>query len=191
MELTLINSREIALIQGMLYRTILVPHTEEAPHPYADKASKIGIHYGEMSRKHNKDQRHKKGAERTDHGLGSPHLHIWVGWMKLLAQEKELLDKADLAKVQKHLDDTTSTPSGRVLLAELIAVARMTKVRDSGIRRIQIQCTHTSEDLGKLLTKAILHYGGELKEGAAPRGPRERRCRNFLDNREEVGEWAE
>ena len=105
--------------------------------------------------------------------------------MKLLAGEKELLEPAEIAKVQKHLEDTTSAPSGRVLLAELIAVARMTKVKDSGTRRIQIQCTHTSEELGKLLTRAILHYGGELKEGAAPRGPRERRIRNFLDHREE------
>ena len=106
---------------------------------------------------------------------------IW----KTLVQEKELLAAPDIAKVQKHLE----AAENQAALAEAITVARSNKVRDSGIRRIQFECTHKQEELAKLLAKAILHYGGDEKEGAAPRGPRERRLRQFLDRRQEEEEY--
>ena len=182
MELTLQNTRELALMQAAVYRTFLVPYTESNPHRYAQKAEEIGFEYNELTQLHAKEQQTKAGKDRVEHGLGSPHLHVWLGWMMILVEEKELLTTTEIAKVQKHLDEVKGNQQA---LAQLITVARSNKVRDVGTRRIQYEYTHKQEELGQILAKAIVLYGGVEKLGAAPRGPRERRMRQWLTRQPE------
>ena len=182
MELTLQNTREIALMQAAIYRTFLVPYTEGNPHPYAQKAEEIGYEYNEMTQAHAKEQLTKAGKDRVEHGLGSPHLHVWLAWMRVLGEERDLLTAPEKAKVQKHLDEVKGNQQA---LAHLITVARSNKVRDVGTRRLQYEYTHKQEELGQILAKAIVHYGGVEKLGAAPRGPRERRVRQWLTGQPE------
>ena len=177
MELTLQNTREIALLQATTYRTFLVQHGEGNTHRYAQVAEEIGYDYNETTRQHAKAQMEKSGRDRTNHTLGSPHLHVWLGWMAELTTEKDILSTAELEIVTKHY---TAIKDDQAVLGRSLTVARSTKVRDPGTRRIQYESTYKMEAIGQLLAKAILKHGGEEKVGSAPRGPRERRVRQWL-----------
>jgi len=170
MTVVLQQAREIAMISASIWITILVP-TEN---PFVVAAADVGRQYNEQVREA------KQQRPPAPHGLGSPHLHTWNAWMEMVEADRDLPSPA-----RREIDEYMRTIGESMeATAENIAVAKCQKCRDPEWHRVVLQHTPAVARITDILAEKLISMGAVRKDGAGPRGPRERRMADWLNSRQ-------
>ena len=167
--LCLKNSLEVRELQAACCVTFIAPKASPyvqamlgATKQYADKAkaSQMG---------------------KCEHPPGEPHVHAWAALLRV-ALEDTALSAEDCAAVEQHRAMSTDP----IIMSGVVYVAKLRKAFDKNTMKMFFSVHRDAEPALAALTKGVLHNGGKLKRGQAPRSGLEREVQEVVDHLSEI-----
>jgi len=160
------NSRDIAVIQAILFYTVIIDHD----HGLVRVSIRMGKKCNDLVQKKTKN-------------LTSPHVYVFNEWLKYMTKREDL-ESNDMQRIAEYLE-----LQGKDLdvLAEHVKLARCSKTYDETKYRVQWAAFPGSatEVISDLIRECLILDGGDPKYNIAPKGPRERRLEGLMRKKDE------
>ena len=174
--LSLVNAAELRDLTSTVFKTYLVPSSENVAEAMAEAGRLYHDSAGAV--------KNKPEAERADaqEQLGPPFVHLWVAFLRSLASTKEL--GAEHVTVLKQYWENTVLKSAPVQLVSHVRYCRAKPCRKvegkEGWTRIVFCLDPITFSLEGAQEAALRLQKGVRKFGPAPRGPLEREAARLL-----------
>ena len=148
--LCLKNSREVRELQAACVVTFIVPKAS----PYVQAMLSATKQYADKA----------KAAQtgKCEHPPGEPHVHAWTALLRVGLEDTAL-----------STDDRTAVEQHRAV-SGVAYVGKVCKAFDKNTMHMFFSVHRDSEPALAALTEGVLHNGGKLKSGQAPRSGLER-----------------
>ena len=174
--LSLVNAAELRDLTSIVFKTYLVPSSENVAEAMAEAGRLYHDSAGAIKSKSEAEQ-----ADARDQ-FGPPFVHVWVAFLRSLAATKEL--ETEHVEVLRQYWESNVVKSAPVQLAAHVRHCRAKPCRKvegkEGWTRIVFCLDPVTFPLEGALEAALRLQKGVRKHGPAPRGPLERETAKLL-----------
>ncbi|CAE7943317.1 unnamed protein product [Symbiodinium necroappetens] len=163
------NSLEVRQLQAACFVMFILPKAC----PYVQAVVNATKQYADKA----------KGAQsgKCEPPPGEPHVHAWAALLRV-AMDDEALNTDDRQAIEQHRAVSTDP----LIMSGIVYVCKVRKAFDRDSMKMFFSVHRDAEPSLTALTKGLIHAGGRLKRGQAPRSGLEREVQEVVDHLTEI-----
>ena len=167
--LCLKNSLEVRELQAACFVTFILPKSC----PYVQAVLNATKQYADKAK--------SAQAGKCEPPPGEPHVHAWAALLRV-ALDDEALNADDRQAIEQHRAVSTDP----LIMSGVVYVCKVRKAFDRDSMKMFFSVHRDAEPSLAALTKGVIHAGGKLKRGQAPKSGLEREVQEVVDHLTEI-----
>ncbi|CAE7817514.1 unnamed protein product [Symbiodinium necroappetens] len=164
-----VKNFEVRELQAACFVTFILPKSC----PYVQAVFNATKHHAEKAK--------SAQSGKCERPQGEPHVHAWAGLLRV-ALKDEALNSYDRQAIEQHRAVSTDP----LVMSGIVYVCKVRKAFDRDSMKMFFSVHRDAKPSLAALTKGVIHAGGKLKRGQAPRSGLEREVQEAVDHLTEI-----